>query len=252
MQITDKKSEEAKGDMKEKSLKHRLMIIISYMFVLPSFVLCYIFYKQNATLSPTHFILFFLIIALAIVGIILVRYVVSTELNEISSCLNLMTERFEKTTESLNQTKEELRESEEKYRNILESIEEGYYEVDIKGNFTFFNESMPKILGYEREELMGMNNRQYADEENSRKVYQIYNQVYQTGDPVKNFEWQIIRKDGAHRDVEVSIVLVRNAEGHPTCFRGIVRDTTDRKQSEEWFSIESDKLTQKGHLNLFR
>jgi two-component system sensor histidine kinase UhpB len=131
------------------------------------------------------------------------------------------------------QVVEVLRESEERYRAIIENMEDGYHEVDIKGNFTFFNESMCKIMGYEREELLGMNNRQYADEENTRKVYQIYNRVYRTGEPVKNFEWQIIRKDGARRDIEVSISLIRDMEAHPIGFRGIVRDTTDRKKAEE-------------------
>ncbi len=255
--------------MHEQTLKHRLMIVISCIFVLPSLVLGYIFFGQNVTLSLTNFVLLFLIVALVIIGIILVRYVfdaVSTtadflkkateggeqlslnlhqeavELSEISISLNRMMERIEKTTEALTQTKEELRESEKKYRNILESIEEGYYEVDIKGNFIFFNESMLKISGYEREELMGMNNRQYADEENIRKVYQIYNQVYQTSEPVKNFEWQIIRKDGAHRDVEISISLIRNTWGHPTGFRGIVRDTTERKQAEEERKMLQERL----------
>jgi PAS domain S-box-containing protein len=128
---------------------------------------------------------------------------------------------------------EALCKSEEKYRTIIENMEDGYHEVDLKGNFTFFNESMLNILGYEREELLGMNNRQYADEENTRKVYQVYNQVYLTGKPVKNFEWQIIRKDGDRRDIEVSISLIRNTEGDPTGFRGILRDTTDRKRAEE-------------------
>jgi len=131
------------------------------------------------------------------------------------------------------QAEEALREREEKYRAIIENMEEGYHEVDIKGNFTFFNESMRKIMGYEREELLGMNNRQYADEENARKVYQAYNRIYRTGEPVKNFEWKIIRKDGYRRDIEVSISLIRDREGHPTGFRGIVRDTTDRKRAEE-------------------
>ena len=35
---------------------------------------------------------------------------------------------------------EMLRQSEEKYRTILENIEDGYYEVDLAGNFTFFND----------------------------------------------------------------------------------------------------------------
>ena len=131
------------------------------------------------------------------------------------------------------QAEEALRQSEEKYREIIENMQEGYHEVDIKGNFTFFNESMRKIIGYEREELLGMNNRQYADEENTRKVYQVYNRIYRTGEPVKNFEWQIIRKDGDRRDIEVSLSLIRDTEGHPTGFRGIVRDTTERKIMED-------------------
>ena len=139
------------------------------------------------------------------------------------------------------QAEEALRESEEKYRAIIENIEEGYHEVDIKGNFTFFNESMCKFMGYEREELLGMNNRQYTDEENARKVYQVYNRVYRTGEPVKNFEWQIIRKDGDRRDVEVSISLIRDAEGHPTGFRGIARDTTERKRVEEELRQSEEK-----------
>jgi PAS domain S-box-containing protein len=43
---------------------------------------------------------------------------------------------------------ESLRQNEEKYRNILESIVEGYFEVDLAGNFTFFNDSMCRIWGY--------------------------------------------------------------------------------------------------------
>jgi PAS domain S-box-containing protein len=128
---------------------------------------------------------------------------------------------------------EALKESEEKYRTIIEDIEDGYHEVDMHGNFTFFNEPVCKMLGYEREELLGMNNRQYAEEENANKVYQAYKQVYRTGKPIKNFEWQVIKKDGALRDVEVSISLIRDREGHPTGFRGIVRDITDRKRAEE-------------------
>jgi len=135
-----------------------------------------------------------------------------------------------------------LRESEEKYRMIIENIEDGYHEVDIKGNFTFVNESICKMIGYEREELLGMNNRPYADKENARKVYQTYKQVYLTGKPVKNFEWQIIRKDGVRRDVEVSISLIRDSEGQPTGFRGIARDITDRRRAEEEKRILEERL----------
>ncbi|MEW6759122.1 MAG: PAS domain S-box protein, partial [Acidobacteriota bacterium] len=57
---------------------------------------------------------------------------------------------------------EALRASEEKYRSILETMQESYYEVDLAGNLTFFNDSLCALFGYAREELLGMNNRQYT------------------------------------------------------------------------------------------
>ena len=52
---------------------------------------------------------------------------------------------------------ETFRKSEEKYRSILESIEEGCFEIDLAGNLTFFNDPLFIILGYSREEMEGMN-----------------------------------------------------------------------------------------------
>ena len=77
---------------------------------------------------------------------------------------------------------EALRESEERYRTILDNIEDGYFEVDIAGNFTFFNDSLCRILGYSRDETMGMNNKQYMDKENAKKVYQnVQSGIYHRG-----------------------------------------------------------------------
>ncbi|MCF8110252.1 MAG: PAS domain S-box protein [Desulfobacteraceae bacterium] len=127
------------------------------------------------------------------------------------------------------QMEEALRKSEERYRTILEAIEDGYFEVDLAGNFIFFNDAMCKILGYTREELMGMNNLEYMDGENARKVYETFNWVYRTGNPCKAFDWQLIRKNGEVCWVETSVTLIRDAGGHPGGFRGITRDVTERK-----------------------
>jgi len=131
------------------------------------------------------------------------------------------------------QAEEALKESEEKYRTILESIEEGYYEVDIAGNITFVNDSLCTILGYPRDEIIGINNRKYSDEENARRVYQDFNKVYKTGNPTKILDWEIVRKDTTRRHVEISVSLIKDSEGNPTGFRGIVRDITERKKADE-------------------
>ncbi len=128
---------------------------------------------------------------------------------------------------------ETLRESEERYKTIIESIEDGYFEVNLAGDLTFFNDSLCRILGYSRDEMMGMGNRQYTDEENRKKLYEAFNKVYRTGEPTKAFAWEVTRKDGVKRHGEVSITLMKNAEGQPIGFRGTARDVTERKRAEE-------------------
>jgi len=137
---------------------------------------------------------------------------------------------------------EALRESEERYRTILEDIEDGYYEVDLAGNFTFFNDSLCRMLDYPRDEMIGMGNQQYTDEENSKNLFQAFNEVYRKGVPVKGFDWEVIRKDGTKGFGEVSVSLIKDSKGQPIGFRGIARDITKRKQAEEALRTEKQRF----------
>jgi PAS domain S-box-containing protein len=143
---------------------------------------------------------------------------------------------------------EALRKSEEKYRTILHSIEEGYYEVDLAGNLTFFTDRLCTYSGYSKEELMGMNNRQFMTEEAAKKVYLVFSEVYQTREPANAFDWEMIRKDGTRRWIEMSASLIRDAKGQPIGFRGIGRDVTERKQIEEQAKVHQQQLMQAGKM----
>ena len=154
----------------------------------------------------------------------------------------LVKERTAELTKAIEQLKLEMRErkqatedlmaSEEKYRTILESIEDGYYEVDIAGNFTFFNDRICEILGYSANELISMNNPQYLEPETAKKTYERFNGVIQTGESDKGFSFEYTRKDGTGRFLEASISLMKDAEGHAVGLRGILRDTTEKKRLE--------------------
>jgi PAS domain S-box-containing protein len=130
------------------------------------------------------------------------------------------------------QLEEALHENEKKTQNILNSIEDGFFEVDLAGNFTSFNESLCTIIGYPKQEMMGMNYRDYS-RENSDKVYATFNKVYKTEESVKEFDWEIYTKDGSKRFVEASISLIKNSGTEARGFRGIVRDITERRETED-------------------
>lgn len=135
-----------------------------------------------------------------------------------------------------------LKESERKYRTIIENIEDGYYEVDLSGNYTFFNDAMAHIVGYTREELMGMNNREYMNEYNAKQVFEVFNKVYLTGLATKALDWKLVAKDGSTRFIEVSVTLKRDLNSQPVGFMGIARDITDRRQYVEILEAREKEL----------
>ena len=138
-----------------------------------------------------------------------------------------------------------LRESEGRYRMIIENIEDGYYEVDLEGNYTFFNEGLLRITGYSREEMLGLNNRKIVDDYNNKKVFTTFHNVFLTGVPAHAFDWECIRKDGTHRFVEVSVTLKRDLFGKPVGFMGIARDITERKKYQAELEAKENELRQK-------
>ena len=142
------------------------------------------------------------------------------------------------------QDEEALRRSEEKYRTILESIGDGYFETDLAGNFTFFNDALQRIWGYAKEELTGMNYRKYTDARTAKLLHQLYSQTYQTGNPGKMMDYEIIRKDGERLMLQQSFTLLKDSEGAVIGFRGIVRDVSHLKKLEREREETLEKLRQ--------
>jgi PAS domain S-box-containing protein len=68
------------------------------------------------------------------------------------------------------------------------------------------------------------------DAENAKEVLKVFNEVYVTGIPMKGLEWEVIKKDGTRKYIEVSVSLIVKPGEKPTRFRGIARDITERKQ----------------------
>jgi PAS domain S-box-containing protein len=127
---------------------------------------------------------------------------------------------------------EALRASEKKYRTILDSIEEGYYEVDLKGTLKFVNEPMCRLVGFPREQLLTMNNQDYTSPETAKKMYQLYNRIYRTREPSGILAFSLQRKD-RKLSVELSANLITDEVGEPVGFRGLLRDVTNRNRAEK-------------------
>lgn len=142
-------------------------------------------------------------------------------------------ERVRKRTIELEKVNDDLKKSEEKYRSILENIEEGYFEVDLNGNLTFLNNSLCKLVELSNEELIGMNNREYTTSETAKKMFDTFNKVYSTGEPVNLVDYEVARKNGSKAMLSLSVSLMRDDQKNPIGFRGVVRDVSSKRKAEQ-------------------
>jgi PAS domain S-box-containing protein len=145
------------------------------------------------------------------------------------------------TINNRKRAEQALRESEEKYRTILENIEEGYYEVDPQGRFTFVNDSTSLILGQPRPALLHMNIQQFLAHENDRTFSDTFHRCRQTGRPVKAFDCALQRHETVlHIEASASPLHSRTKEW--IGFRGMLRDRTEKKRLEMDLLESSRKL----------
>ena len=135
------------------------------------------------------------------------------------------------TINERKKAEEALKASEEKYRTILESIEEGYYEVDFEGYFVFVNDSLSKILGVPKTNLGFMNFWDFMDDKNAEQVYETFLECRRTGKPVKAFDCEF-NINAAPAYIEASVSLLRDTRGLPIGYRGVLRDRTEKRKME--------------------
>ena len=131
----------------------------------------------------------------------------------------------------------------ERYRAFFEDVADAFYETDLQGSFLYFNNALCRLFGYPRDEILGRNFRDFMDESNAESAFKRFNRIYRTGEGITDLVWEILRKDGETRVIELSANLIVDNTGKKVGFRGIARDITE-KYLAQCKVLESEKLAQ--------
>ncbi len=119
------------------------------------------------------------------------------------------------------------------FREMLESIEEGYYEIDREGVLLFYNTCLCRLFGYKKKELAGRNLFHFLSGDNRPAVKKVFDKVYRTSLPYTDLELEIKRRDGERRVLQTSVSVLRDISGNKIGLRGIARDITEKREREE-------------------
>jgi PAS domain S-box-containing protein len=138
----------------------------------------------------------------------------------------LISELAEKNELIREQSEEQIRHSENKYKSLFEQASDAIVIADLNGNFTDCNPRMCQLLGYTREELIGMNITQFLDEAQLEE-HPVRLDLLAKGELRFN-ERRMKRKDGSIVEIENSVQKMSDNR-----LLGILRDVTPRKKIEQ-------------------
>jgi PAS domain S-box-containing protein len=132
----------------------------------------------------------------------------------------------------LDIAEEALQESEDRYRSIVENSHDGILIVDDGYHFVYVNEELCRILGYTSDEIIGQDFRKFLDEESKKIVSENYIRRQRGESPPSQYEFNIVRKNGEKRRVEIRSTVNKDSKGKTQTIAQIL-DITDTRKAEE-------------------
>lgn len=127
---------------------------------------------------------------------------------------------------------EALRVSDARQRALFSQMLGGVAETDLNGRFTSVNRRYCEILGYSREELIGMRMQDILYEEDRPLNLERRERLIRFGEQF-DIEKRYVRKDGSIIWVHNSVSRLSDGAGKPLGIISVSLDITERKRQEE-------------------
>jgi PAS domain S-box-containing protein len=124
----------------------------------------------------------------------------------------------------------QIKESEELYRKIVETAQEGIWMISSDHKTTFVNSTMAKMLGYERQEMVGRHFRHFLHDDSKA----LLSGNAETGENklLPKTDVSLVTKDGRQKWVIVNSSSLYKDDQHAGTL-AMVMDITERKKEQE-------------------
>ncbi|MFP4298069.1 MAG: PAS domain S-box protein [Spirulinaceae cyanobacterium] len=147
-----------------------------------------------------------------------------------------------------------LQESEQKFRRIFEQAAIGLNRADLTGRYIQVNQKFCELMGYTEAELLQLTYRDITHPNDINLNLSWMKKLYRGEISHFSAEKRLICKSGAVKWINLTVSLVRDAQGQPLYDIGIIQDISDRKAAEARLVENAlyDPVTQLPNRTLFK
>jgi diguanylate cyclase (GGDEF)-like protein/PAS domain S-box-containing protein len=145
------------------------------------------------------------------------------------------------------QAEEALRESEQRFRSMFNQVAVGIVQATLSGQFLWFNQKFIDVVQYSAEELQNKTCKDITHPDDVEQELTCLHQLLAGEIDTFSREKRYIRKNGSQVWVNLSGSLIRDSQGEPKSYIGVVQDISDRKQAQATLQQLNEQL--KGRVN---
>jgi len=159
--------------------------------------------------------------------------------NEFGHLARMIQQGFEQKAELVREVEEReraeaaLRKNEERVRKYFELPLIGFAMLSKDGHWIEVNGKLCSILGYSREELLGLRWQDVTVPEDRHRQMAVYHEILEGACDGYTIQKRYIRRDGSLINVETSAMCVRDVAGQVDYFVAVIEDITERKRAED-------------------
>ncbi|HNX90319.1 MAG TPA: ATP-binding protein [Candidatus Omnitrophota bacterium] len=124
--------------------------------------------------------------------------------------------------------------SEARFKHVSENIGECIFEMDLTGKYIYVGPTIKKLLGYDKEEVVGKKYfYDFSPESEKEEVKKNAIDIFAKREAIKQMVVIDVKKDGRKIKIEISAAPVYDGRGRCVGYRGAGRDVTERERIKE-------------------
>jgi PAS domain S-box-containing protein len=136
----------------------------------------------------------------------------------------------------------------ERAETIIQALDELVYTVDAEGRFTFLNDALTSITGYEPETLIGEHVSTLMADGDLETARDLIRDLRRADEPSRTFEMALETADGDAIDAENHVALLPTTDGGFAGTAGVIRDVTERTARKRELERTTELLEQAERL----
>jgi diguanylate cyclase (GGDEF)-like protein/PAS domain S-box-containing protein len=136
----------------------------------------------------------------------------------------------------------EIRENETRFRDLVESSSDWIWEIDASSHYVYVSPKVKDLLGYEPAEVLGKKPFDFMPTKERVRVSNVYARIASERRPFQALENRNLHRDGHIVVLETSGVPILGRDGELLGYRGVDRDISERKQTDERLRAREESL----------